>query len=90
MLVYNYNGDYVEASKAIGVISDECERDPETKQEVFDCMWEMITGDRELSDELKEWFFFGPAKYIDLEEERLGHQIDHDYELWRDENVKTI
>ena len=50
----------------------------------------MITGDRELSDELKEWFFFGPAKYIDPEEERLGHQIDHDYELWRDENVKAI
>lgn len=90
MLAYDYNGDYVEASKAIDFISDKCKQDPETKQEVFDYMWEMITGDRELSDELKEWFFFGPAKYMDPEEERLGHQIDHDYELWRDENVKAI
>ena len=90
MLAYRHEGSRIDAELALPFILQRCREDKEEAKEVFDYMWDVMTGDRRLSKELAEWFFDGPAVYIDPKDEELGSQMDHDYELWRDENVKAV
>lgn len=67
---YEYNGFAIPEEEAMKKIEYEVWSHDEDKQDVFDHLWEVVTSDPKLKEELKEWFFDGVSHDIECDDQR--------------------
>ena len=83
MLGYEYDGQYIENSKALGYIKEQAMRHEYDKELVLDWLWDELQENTKLRKEFEEWFFQDVSHDIDESEIELGNQIDIDFDLGR-------
>ena len=66
---YEYNGFVVPEEEAMKKIEYEVRSHDEDKQDVFDYLWEVVTSDKKLKKEFKEWFFDGVLHEIECDDQ---------------------